>query len=66
VDGKALHMGTDFSPFDGMELAGWPATVVMGGRVVLHAGEFTDPGPTGRFLNRYETSKMAALAGKVL
>ncbi|MDJ0355711.1 amidohydrolase family protein [Paenarthrobacter sp. PH39-S1] len=66
VDGKALHMGTDFSPFDGMELAGWPATVVMGGRVVLHAGEFTDPGPTGRFLNRYETSKMAALAGKGL
>ncbi len=66
VDGRALHMGTDFSPFDGMELAGWPATVVMSGRVVLHNGEFTDPGPTGRFLNRYDTGKMAALAGKVL
>ncbi|MBG0738559.1 amidohydrolase family protein [Paeniglutamicibacter antarcticus] len=66
VDGTALHMGTDFSPFDGMELAGWPATVVMGGRVVLDGGEFTDPGPTGRFLNRYDTGKTAALAGKAL
>lgn len=50
VDGTALHMGTDYSPFDGMELAGWPSTVVAAGRVVLEGGEFIDPGPTGRFL----------------
>ena len=35
VDGGALHMGTDFSPFDGRTLAGWPAVVVSAGRVVL-------------------------------
>jgi dihydropyrimidinase len=47
-----LHMGTDCSPFEGMALAGWPATVVAAGRVVLDGGSFHDPGPTGRFLPR--------------
>ncbi|MFE5339301.1 amidohydrolase family protein [Isoptericola sp. NPDC056578] len=52
VDGAALHQGTDFSPFDGMMLSGWPRTVVSGGRVVLDEGTFHDPGPVGRFLPR--------------
>jgi dihydropyrimidinase len=49
VDSAALHMGTDFSPFDGMELVGWPSTVISAGRVVLDDGVFRDPGPVGRF-----------------
>lgn len=53
VDGAALHMGTDFSPFDGMELFGWPSTVVSGGKVVLDDGVFVDPGPVGVFVRRY-------------
>ena len=52
VDGAALHMGTDFSPFDGKALTGWPAVVVSNGRVVLDADGFHDPGPAGRFINR--------------
>ncbi|KUM33642.1 amidohydrolase family protein [Arthrobacter sp. EPSL27] len=52
VDGGALHMGTDFSPFDGRNLTGWPAVVVSAGRVVLDQGGFHDPGPVGRFVPR--------------
>ncbi|MDQ0828032.1 dihydropyrimidinase [Arthrobacter sp. B2I5] len=52
VDGSALHMGTDFSPFDGKALRGWPAVVVSNGRVVLDADGFHDPGAVGRFINR--------------
>ena len=52
VDGGALHMGTDFSPFDGKKLTGWPAVVVSNGRVVLDANGFHDPGAAGRFLAR--------------
>lgn len=52
VDGRALHMGTDFSPFDGRELRGWPQAVVAGGRVVLDEHGFHDPGPVGRFVPR--------------
>jgi Dihydroorotase and related cyclic amidohydrolases len=62
VDGSALHMGTDFSPFDEMELTGWPGTVVSAGRVVLEDGRFIDPGPVGRFLQRRgvrETSQLS-------
>ncbi len=52
VDGGALHQGTDFSPFDGMTLHGWPSTVISRGRVVLDNGKFTDPGPVGGYRAR--------------
>lgn len=52
VDGSALHQGSDFSPFDGLELTGWPSIVVSGGRVVVEEGTFEDPGPVGRFVPR--------------
>lgn len=52
VDGGSLHMGTDFSPFDGVRLTGWPAVVVSAGRVAVEAGTFHDPGPVGRFVAR--------------
>lgn len=52
VDGANLHMGTDFSPFDGVALTGWPAVVVSAGRVVVDGDGFHDPGPVGRFVAR--------------
>ena len=62
VKGKELHMGTDFSPFEGQELAGWPTSVVMAGTVVLEEGVFTDPGPVGRILPRLGISEMVLAA----
>jgi dihydropyrimidinase len=52
VSGTALHMGTDFSPFEGQDLRGWPQLVVSAGRIVLDENGFHDPGPVGRFLKR--------------
>ena len=52
VDGEGLHMGTDFSPFDGLQLYGWPQVVVCAGRVVRDEHGFHDPGPVGRLLRR--------------
>lgn len=52
VNGAALHMGTDFSPFDGKALTGWPAVVISAGRVVLDGEGFHDPGSVGRFVAR--------------
>jgi len=52
VHADGLHMGTDFSPFEGAALRGWPQIVVAGGREVLDEAGFHDPGPTGRFLAR--------------
>lgn len=42
-----LHMETDYSPYEGMEITGWPTTVLLRGRVVLDDGELKDPGPVG-------------------
>jgi dihydropyrimidinase len=52
VVGPGLRQGTDFSPFDGMDLRGWPSTVVAGGHVVIDDGSFADPGPVGSFVPR--------------
>ena len=62
VDAAALHMGTDFSPFHGRALRGWPQAVVAGGRVVLDHEGFHDPGPVGRYVARlgYREAQNAA------
>lgn len=46
-----LHMATDYTPYEGEELAGWPSVVVSGGRVVVDGDGFHDPGPVGRALH---------------
>jgi dihydropyrimidinase len=46
-----LHMPTDYSPFEGRELTGWPSTVISAGRVVIDTDGFHDPGPVGRPLS---------------
>lgn len=50
VGADVLHMETDYSPYDGMTLTGWPRTVLARGRVVLDDGQLLDPGPVGEFL----------------
>jgi dihydropyrimidinase len=42
-----LHMETDYSPYEGMEITGWPTTVLLRGQIVVDDGELTDPGPVG-------------------
>jgi dihydropyrimidinase len=46
-----LHMLTDYSPYEGRNVTGWPTTVVSRGRLVLDNGELFDPGPVGEFLH---------------
>ena len=67
VDGGALHMGTDFSPFDGRTLTGWPAVVVSAGRVVLDGERLPRPRPRGpvRGPQRLPRTPGAAAAGPV-
>jgi dihydropyrimidinase len=50
VHAARLHMQTDYSPYEGLRLQGWPSTVIAGGRVVLDHGNLVDPGPVGRYL----------------
>lgn len=45
-----LHMATDYTPYEGRELTGWPRIVIAAGHVVLDEAGFHDPGPVGRRL----------------
>lgn len=57
VDGRRdLHQGSDFSPYDGMRLRGWPVMTLLRGRVVMQDRKVkADPG-TGRFIARSLTA----------
>lgn len=47
-----LHDASDYSPYEGMEITGWPTTVVRGGSVVLAEGRLTAAARSGRYLRR--------------
>jgi dihydropyrimidinase len=47
-----LHMETDYSPFDGMELRGRVDTVVAGGKVLVEGRTWCATEPSGRFVRR--------------
>jgi dihydropyrimidinase len=38
VQARELHMATDYTPYDGMEVTGWPETVLVRGQVVIDRG----------------------------
>lgn len=46
-----LATSADFTPFEGMELKGWPVLALLGGRVIMRDGRSTDETP-GRYLRR--------------
>lgn len=41
----------DFTPYEGMELTGWPVVTILRGRVIMKDGRPVGP-PTGRYLER--------------
>jgi dihydropyrimidinase len=50
ISAADLHMPTDFSPYEGQSVAGWPTTVISRGRIVVDHGRLMDPGPVGEFV----------------
>jgi dihydroorotase-like cyclic amidohydrolase len=51
VRAENLKGMSDFSPFEGKRLRGWPTATIKGGVVVAREGEIVG-GPTGRYLPR--------------
>jgi dihydropyrimidinase len=50
----ALHDNMDYTPYEGMEIDGWPVTVLSRGRLVWHEGEALGEPGAGRLLRRGE------------
>lgn len=52
VDAEYLNGMSDFSPFEGKRLKGWPVATIKGGRIAARDGEIVAP-PAGRYLPRF-------------
>jgi dihydroorotase-like cyclic amidohydrolase len=55
---EALGGMSDFSPFEGKRLRGWPVATIKGGRIVARDGKLLEDRPTGRYLPRRPASRV--------
>ncbi|WP_395452530.1 dihydropyrimidinase [Azospirillum melinis] len=58
-----MHHGADYTPYEGMEVTGWPETVLLRGTVIIDKGVQTGKAGDGRFLHR-SISPFAAPRGR--
>jgi dihydropyrimidinase len=49
---ETLHEHVDWTPYDGLEIQGWPVTTLSRGQVILENGEFQGAAGQGRFVRR--------------
>ncbi len=47
-----MQQGIDYTPYEGLEVIGWPVATVKGGRVVMRDGKVQAEPGTGQFLPR--------------
>jgi dihydropyrimidinase len=47
-----LHHGSDYTPWEGFEVTGWPVTTYLRGRAVVRDGALVDGAPNGRYIAR--------------
>jgi dihydropyrimidinase len=52
LDEKNLHQHVDYTPFAGMNIRGWPETVLVRGRVVIEGGTLRAARGSGIFARR--------------
>jgi len=58
-----LHHGTDYTPYEGMEVTGWPVSTMVRGKFVVRDGALVGE-KTGAYVSR-EKSPLAAPRGEV-
>lgn len=47
-----LHDGSDYTPYEGLEVTGWPVLTMLRGRVVVREGELVGQKGCGTYLSR--------------
>lgn len=47
-----LHDGSDYTPYEGLEVTGWPVTVILRGQTMIRDGQLVGSPSTGRHLER--------------
>ncbi|NRG17935.1 dihydropyrimidinase [Rhizobiales bacterium] len=49
---SALHHGSDYTPYEGMEVKGWPVATILRGRTVMRDGDIVGEKTFGSHLSR--------------
>jgi dihydropyrimidinase len=52
VNAADMHDNMDYTPFEGMQLQGWPVTMISRGKVIVEGGELKAERGRGHFLKR--------------
>ena len=52
VRAEDLHDNMDFTPYEGMDIVGWPTTVIRRGEVIVEDNELKAPRGSGEFVPR--------------
>jgi dihydropyrimidinase len=59
---EILHHGSDYTPYEGLEVTGWPVTTIVRGKTVVRDGALVGSPKAGQHVSR-ERSPYAAPAG---
>ena len=59
ISQSLLHHGSDYTPYEGLEVTGWPVTAIVRGRTVVRDGALVADRRTGEHVAR-ERSRFAA------
>jgi dihydropyrimidinase len=49
---ELLHENVDYTPYEGIELVGYPLATLSQGRIIVRDGEYIADSPSGRYLRR--------------
>lgn len=52
ISQEKLHHGSDYTPWEGYEVTGWPVTTILRGKVIIEEGKLRDSSCSGRHLIR--------------
>ena len=56
IRNDSLHHGADYTPYEGLEVVGWPVAVILNGKTAVRNGELLAKKGVGRYLTRKKSS----------
>jgi dihydropyrimidinase len=52
ISAEILHQNTDYSPYEGMTVRGWPLKTILGGKLIVDNGRYIGNPSDGKFIHR--------------
>ena len=58
-----LHHGADYTPYEGLEITGWPTATMLRGRFVVRDGALVGSKGDGRYFSRGKPFEASSASG---